>query len=75
MARNRGKEPIIPVDVNNLADDELSSGNSPSLSLSPTKNALDSTKAKSRKRPLHDPAFSDVASGTSHWARREVGRS
>ena len=33
ITRNKGKEPIILNDVDTLADDELSSGNSPSLSL------------------------------------------
>ena len=53
ISRNRGKEPVIPNDVDTHADDELSSGNSPSLSLSPTKNDQESTKAKSHKKPLH----------------------
>ena len=46
ISHNRGKEPIILDDLNTPADDELSSGNSPSLSLSLTKNARGSTKAK-----------------------------
>ena len=46
----------------------------PSLSLSPTKNARESTKAKSRKRPLRHPAFSDVVSGAPSRARRETSR-
>ena len=66
---NRGKESIIPDDVNIPTDDELSSSSSPSLSLSPTKNAQESTKAKSRKRPSHHDAFSDAVSGASHRAR------
>ena len=53
---------------------ELSLGSSPSLSLSPTKNARESTKAKLRKRPSHLPALSDAISGASRRARREVGR-
>ena len=47
IARNRGKEPIIPNDVDTLANDELSSGNSPTLSLSLAKKARESIKAKS----------------------------
>ena len=39
ITHNRRKEPIIPDDVDTLADDELSSGSSPSLSLSQAKNA------------------------------------
>ena len=74
IACNRGKEPIIPDDVDTTTNDELSSGSSPSLSLSPTKNAHESTKAKSHKKPLHHPAFSDVISGASCKARKEVGR-
>ena len=33
------KEPVIPDNVDTLTEDELSSGSSPSLSLSSTKNA------------------------------------
>ena len=73
IAGNRGKEPIIPNDVDTPTDDELSSCSSPSLSLSSAKNARDSTKARSRKRPSHHPAFSDAVSGTSRRARREAG--
>ena len=51
ITRNKGKEPVILDDVDTPVDDELSSGSSPSLSLSPTKNARESAKAKSRKRP------------------------
>ena len=72
ITRNRGKEPIVPNEVDTLADDELSSGSSPSLSLSPAKNARESTKAKSHKKPLHHLAFSDVISGASRNARREA---
>ena len=57
-----------------LKTHQLSSGNSPSLSLSPIKNARESTKVKSRKRPSHHPAFSDVVSGASRRARRETSR-
>ena len=71
-AHNKGKEPIVPHDVDTPVDDELSLGNSPSLSLSLIKDARGSTKTKSHKRPLHHPAFSDVISGTSHRARKEA---
>ena len=74
ITHNKGKEPIIPDDVDTPADDELSSGISPSLSLSPTKNAWESVKVKSCKRPSHHPAFSDVVSGASYMARKETSR-
>ena len=70
IARNRGKEPFIPNDVDTPTDDELSSGSSSSLSLSPVKNARESTKAKSHKRPSHHLAFSDVVSGASQGKER-----
>ena len=38
IARDKGKGPIPPNDDDTLMDDELSSGSSPSLNLSPTKN-------------------------------------
>ena len=74
IAHNREKEPIIPDNVDTPTDDELSSGSSPSLSLSSAKNAQDSTKAKSRKKPSHHPAFSDAISGASRRARKEADR-
>ena len=46
ITRNKGKEPIIPDIVDTPAYDKLSSGNSPSLSLSPTKNDREIGKAK-----------------------------
>ena len=57
-------------DVNTLVDDELSLGSSPSLSLSPAKDARGRIKTKLRKRPSHHPAFNDVVSGASIRARR-----
>ena len=72
IARNRGKEPIIPDDVGTLADDELSSSSSPSLSLSSIKNARESIKAKSRKKPSYHPGFSDAISSASRKVRREA---
>ena len=74
ITRNRGKELIIPDDVDTPVDDELSSSSSSSLSFSPTKNAQESTKVKSRKRPLHLPALSDAVSGITRKAWREGGR-
>ena len=72
-ARNKRKEPIVSDDVDTPADDELSSNNSPFLSLSPTKDAQGSTKTKSRKGASHHLAFSDAVSGASRKVRREVG--
>ena len=68
ITHNRWKEPIIPDDVDILANDELSSSSSPSLSLSLAKNARESTKAKSHKRPLQLLALS----GAFYRARREA---
>ena len=74
IARNRGRKPIIPDDVDTLTDDELSLGSSPCLGLSLANNAWESIKAKSCKSPTHHPAFSDVVSGASRRARREAGK-
>ena len=74
IARNREKEPIIPDKVDTPTNDELSSGSSPSLSLSPAKNAQESTKAKSHKKPSHHPAFRDAISGASRKVRKEADR-
>ena len=70
IARNKVKKPTIPDDVNTPTNDELSSSSSPSLSLSLAKN----TRAKSLNRFSHCPTFSDIVSGASRQARREVGR-
>ena len=70
VPHNRGKEPIIPDEADAPADDELSSGSSPPLGLLLTKN----TRARSHKRTLHRPTFSDAVSGASHRVRREAGR-
>ena len=51
ITRNKGKELVIPDDVDTLEDDELSLSSSPSLSLSTAKNARESIKAKSHKKP------------------------
>ena len=74
ITRNKGKEPITPNDVDSPTDDELSLGSSPSLSLSPAKNAQESTKTKSCKRPPPHPAFNDVVSGASRRARTEADK-
>ena len=72
--RNKGKEPTVPNDVDTPANDKLSSGSSPSLSLSPIKNVRESEKAKSCKRPSHHPAFNDAVSGVSLRAKRETSK-
>ena len=74
ITRNKGKEPVIPDDVDTPTDDELSLGSSPSLSLSSTMNTRESAKAKSRKRPSHHLAFSNAVSGASLRARKERSR-
>ena len=74
IARNGGKEPVVPDDIDTPTDDELSSGSSPSLSLSLAKNARESTKAKLHKKPLHHLTFNDAISGASRRAKREAGR-
>ena len=74
ITHNKGKEPVILDDVDTPVDDELSSSSSPSLSLLPKKNARESAKAKSRKRPSHHPAFSDAVIGASCRARKETGK-
>ena len=67
-ARDKGKEPIVPGDVDTSANDELSLGSLPNLS--PTKN----NRVKSRQRHLHRPAFSNADNGMFCRARRETGR-
>ena len=74
ITHNKGKEPVIHDDVDSPTDNELSSGSSPSLSLSSTKNAWKSAKAKSHKRSSHHPAFRDAVSGASRRARRKTGK-
>ena len=73
-ARNKGKELVVPNNVDTSANDELSSSSSPSSSLSSIKNAREGTKAKSRKRPSHHPAFNDAVSGASRRAMRGTSR-
>ena len=65
IARDKGKEPIAPNDVDTPADDELSLGNSPSLSLSSIKNAPESPKTRSYKRLSPHLAFIVVVSCAS----------
>ena len=45
-ARNKGKEPVVSNDVDTLADGELSSGSSLSLSFPSPKNPWEGAKAK-----------------------------
>ena len=72
ITHHKGKEPVIHDNVDTPEDDELSSGSSPSLSLSPSKNIPESIRAKSHKKPSHHPAFSDAISGASRRAKREA---
>ena len=74
ITSDKGNEHVAPDDVDTPADDALSSGSSPFLSLSPTKNAQESTKTRLCKRPSPHPAFSDVVSSAPHKARREASR-
>ena len=74
IACDKGKGPVVPDDVDTPTGDKLSSGRSPSLNLSPIKNTRESTRTRSCKRPSPHLAFSDVVSGASRRARREVGR-
>ena len=74
IACNKGKEPIVHDDIETSANDEPSLGSSPSPSLMPTKNARESTKTRSRKRPSPHPTFSDAISDASRRARRKAGR-
>ena len=73
IARYKGKKPIIPNDVDTLADDELSSSSSlyPSLSLT---RMLGRARRRLRKRPLSLPTFSNAISGASRRTRKEARR-
>ena len=66
IARNKGKEPIIPDDVDAPIDDELSSGRSPSMSSPSGRNAQGSTRAKSRRSTR--TALPSVMSLATHLA-------
>ena len=70
IAYNKGKGLIPPDDDDTPTDDELSSGSSQSLNLSPAKNAQESIRTKSHKRPSPHPNFNDA----SRKAGREAGR-
>ena len=74
IPRDKGKGLVAHSDVDTPVDDELCSGNSPSMNLLPTKNTQESTRTRSFKRPSPHPAFSDAVSGSSHKVRREMGR-
>ena len=74
IAHNKGKEPIIPDNVDAPADDELSLGISLSMSPPLGRNTRGNTSAKSRWKHSHRPAFSDVVNGASSRARRETNR-
>ena len=67
-AHNKGKEPIVPDNIDTLADDQLSLGSS--LNLSPAK----SSKVRSHQRCSHSHAFSNADNGIFRRARREIGR-
>ena len=68
IAYNKGKEHMIPDNIDTLADDELSSSSPPNLSLE--KNS----RAKSSQRRSHRPAFSNANGGTFCQARRETSQ-
>ena len=69
IVRNKGKESVISGDSDGLADDELSSGRSSSMSPPPRRNARGITRAKSQRKHLHRPALSDAISGASRRAK------
>ena len=73
ITRYKGKDPFVPDYVDTLADDELSSSNSASPSLSLTR-MLGRAQRRSCKRPSSHPAFSDAVSGASHRTRRGASR-
>ena len=74
IARDKGKGHVAHDNFDTPTNDELSSGSSPSLNLSSTKNNRESARARLRKRPSPHPAFSDAVSGASRKAKREVGK-
>ena len=67
-ARDKGNEPIVLDDVDILANDELSLGSLPNLSLAKR------SKAKLHQRHSHRLAFSNPDNGTFRRARRETSR-
>ena len=66
---DKGKEAVLPDDIDLPADDELSSDSSPLPRLSPSPNAAE---AQSRKRPPHQP--SRYISTAQRWVQREASR-
>ena len=69
VKQNKGKEPILSGDNDAAADDELSSGSSTLLDLSPPKNNME---AESRKRPSRHSSRS--VNGMHRRVRREISR-
>ena len=57
-APNKGKEPIVPNDVDTPTFDELPSGSLPNHS------SAKSCRARSRKRHSYRPAFNNAKNGT-----------
>ena len=74
IARDKGKGPVAPNNVDTSMDEELSLGSFPSLNLLLAKNTQESTRTRSRKRPSPHSAFSDAISGASCRVRRETNR-
>ena len=74
IARNKGKGPVVPDDVDTPADDKLSPRSSPSLNLPPTKNTRESIRTRLCKRPSPHHAFSDAVSGASCKVRRKADK-
>ena len=66
---NKGKEVVVPDDINLPADDELSFDSSPLPRNSPSPNAA---KAQSRKRPPH--RSSRPISVSLRWVWREASK-
>ena len=69
VKQNKGKKPIRSEDSDAAADDELSSGSSPFLDLTPPKNNV---KAESRKMTMR--CSSRSVSGMPRRVRREFSR-
>ena len=66
--------PIIPDDVDALANDELSLSKSLSRSPLPGRNTRGSTRAKSRRKHSHRSTFNDAVNGAFGRAKREANR-
>ena len=67
-ARDKGKEPIVPDDVDTPANDDLSLSSSPNLFSAKRSNA------RSRQRHFHCLAFSNADNGTFRQVRKEIGQ-